>query len=99
VKKAPCSAENRKHLYDFVDIQQKLQQCGYKVVHSLSIDDVLDEVTRPLSEFKVISNCQFEHLSVIRLTYLLFRIAEFTFRLLYAQPRHNPSPVLVDLFS
>ena len=64
-------------------------ECGYKLEHSLSTGDVLDEVTRPLSEFKVISNHQFQHLSVIRLTYLLFRVAVFTFRLLYAQPRHN----------
>ena len=43
-------------------------------MYSLSIRDIFDDVTWPISEFKVISSRPFENLSVIRLTYLLFRV-------------------------
>jgi len=47
-------------------------KCGYKLVHSLSIGYIFDDVTWPVSELKEISSRRFQLMSEIRFTYLLF---------------------------
>jgi len=72
-------------------------ECGHKLVHSLSIGDIFDDVTWPLSEFKVILSRRFERLSVIRFTYLVFRVVVFTLSVFLCALCATQTPVVVDL--
>jgi len=59
---------------------------GYKLVCSLSIGDIFNDVTWPVSKFKVISCRQFEFCLLLGLLVYYFGLCVYISSVLYAQP-------------